>query len=96
MQLKELLKKGYTWPSVPTWGAPILFVKNKDGTFRLCIDLRQLNNVIVKNKYHFPITNDLFNQLKEAIKVYSKIYLSSGYHQVRIKYEDISKIVFRT
>ena len=84
MQLEELLKKGCICPSMSPWGSPILFVRKKDGTIRLCIDFRQLNKVIVKNKYHFPKIDDLFDQLKDA-KIFSKIDLRSGYHQVRIK-----------
>jgi hypothetical protein len=95
LQLEELLKKGYIHPSVSPWGAPVLFVKKKDGTMRLCIDFRQLNKVTVKNKYPLPRIDDLFDQLKDA-KVFSKIDLRSGYHQVRIKDEDISKTAFRT
>jgi hypothetical protein len=95
MQLEELLKKGYICPSVSPWGAPILFVKNKDGTLILCIDFRQLNKVIVKNKYPLPRIDDLFDQLKDA-RIFSKIDLRSGYHQVRIKESDISKTTFRT
>jgi hypothetical protein len=75
---------------VSTWGAPVLFVKKKDGTLRLCIDFRQLNKVTVKNKYSLPRIDDLFDQLKD-VKIFSKIDLRSGYHQVRIKEEDISK-----
>jgi hypothetical protein len=82
--LKELLKKGYIRPSVSPWGAPFLFVKKKYGTLRLCIDFRQLNKVTVKNKYPLPRIDDLFDQLKDA-KIFSKIDLRSGYHQVRIK-----------
>jgi hypothetical protein len=89
MQLKELMKKGYICPSVSPWGAPILFVKNKDGTLRLCIDFKQLNKVSVKNKYPLLGIDDLFDQLKDA-KICSKIDLRSGYHQVRIKEEYIS------
>jgi hypothetical protein len=89
------MKKGYIHPSVSPWGAPILFVNNKDGALRLCIDFRQLNKVTIKNKYHLPRIDDLFDQLKDA-KIFSKIDLRSGYHQVRIKYEDISKTAFRT
>jgi hypothetical protein len=77
------------------WGAPILFVKKKDGTLRLCIDFRQLNKVIVKNKYPLPRIDDLFDQLKGE-KIFSKIDLRSGYYQVRIKDGDISKTAFRT
>jgi hypothetical protein len=95
MQLEELLKKGYIRPSVSLWGAPILFVKNKDGTLRLCIDFRQLNKYTVKNKYPLPRIYDLFYQLRGA-KIFSKIDLRSGYHQVRIKEEYINKISFRT
>jgi hypothetical protein len=80
---------------VSPWGAPVLFVKKKDGTMRLCIDFRQLNKVTVKNKYPLPRIDDLFDQLKDA-KVFSKIDLRSGYHQVRIKDEDIRKNTFRT
>jgi hypothetical protein len=95
MQLEELLKKRYICPSVSTWGAPVLFVKKKDGTLILCIDFRQLNKVTVKNKYPLPRIDDLFYQFKDA-KIFSKIDLRSGYHQVRIKEEDISKTSFRT
>jgi hypothetical protein len=95
MQLEEILKKGYIRPSVSPWGAPILFVKKKDGTLRLCIDFRQLNKKTIKNKYHLPRIDDLFDQLKDA-KIFSKIDLRSGYHQVRIKEEYISKTTFRT
>ena len=78
LQLEELLKKGYIHPSVSPWGAPVLFVKKKDGTLRLCIDFRQLNKVTVKNKYPLPRIDDLFDQLKDA-KIFSKIDL-----QIRI------------
>jgi hypothetical protein len=94
MQLEELLKKGYIFPSVSPWGSPVLFVRNKDGTLRLCINFRQFNKVIVKNKYPLPRIDDLFDQLKDA-KIFSKIDLRSRYHQVRIKEEDISKTTFR-
>jgi hypothetical protein len=84
MQLEDILKKGYICPSVSPWGAPMLFVKNKDGTLRLCIDFRQLNKVTMNNKYPFPRIADLFDQLKYD-KIFSKIDLRSSYHQVRIK-----------
>jgi hypothetical protein len=74
MHLEELMKKGYIRPSVSPWGAPVLFVKKKDGTLRLCIDFRQLNKVTVKNKYPLSMIDDLFDQLKDA-KIFSKIYL---------------------
>jgi predicted aspartyl protease len=95
MQLEELLKKGYIHPSVSPWGAPVLFVKKKDGTLRMCIDFRKLNKVTIKNKYPLPIIDDLFDQLKGA-RIFSKIDLRSGYHQVRIREEDINKTTFRT
>jgi hypothetical protein len=95
LQLEEILKKGYICPNVSPWGAPVLFVKKKDGTMRLCIDFRQLNKVTVKNKYPLPRIDDLFDQLKDE-KLFLKIDLRSGYHQVRIKDEDISKTAFRT
>jgi hypothetical protein len=79
MQLEEILKKGYICLSVSPWGAPVLFVKKTDGTLRLCIDFRQLNKVIVKNKYPFPRFDDLFDQLKDE-KFLSNIDLMSGYH----------------
>jgi hypothetical protein len=84
MHLEELLKKGYIHPSVSPWGSPVVFVKKKDGTLRLCIDYRQLNKVNVKNKYPLARINDLFDQLKNE-KIFSKVDLGSGYHQVRIK-----------
>jgi hypothetical protein len=84
MHLEELLKKGYICPSMSPWGAPVLFVRKKDGTLRLCIDFRQLNKVTVKNTYPLSRIDDLFDQLKDA-KIFSKIDLRSGYHQVRIK-----------
>jgi hypothetical protein len=95
LQLKELLKKGYILPSVSPWGALFLFMKNKDGTLRLCIDFLQLNKVTVKNKYHLPRIDDLFDQLKDA-KILLKIDLRSRYHQVRINDEDINKTSFKT
>jgi hypothetical protein len=95
MKLEEILKKGYIHPSVSPWGAPVLFVKKKYGTLILCIDFRQLNKVTLKNKYHFPRIDDLFDQLKDA-RIFSKIDLRSGYHQVGIKDEYINNTKFRT
>jgi hypothetical protein len=95
LQLKEMMDKGYIWPSVSPWGEPVLFVKKKDGTIRLCIDYRQLNKVTIKNKYPLPQIDDLFDQLGGA-SIFSKIDLRSGYHQVRIKGEEIHKPAFRT
>ena len=94
-QLQELLDKGLIQPSVSPWGAPVLFVKKKDGSLRLCIDYRELNKVTVKNKYPLPRIDDLFDQLGGA-SVFSKIDLRSGYHQLKIKKEDVPKISFCT
>eukprot|EP00253_Pinus_taeda_P003746 PITA_03746 len=81
MQLQELLDKDYIRPSVSPWGAPVLFVKKKDGTLRMCIDYRQLNKLTIKNKYPLPRIDELFDQVKGAT-VFSKIDLRSGYHQI--------------
>ncbi|GKA04997.1 putative reverse transcriptase domain-containing protein [Tanacetum coccineum] len=80
-QLKELLEKGFIRPSSSPWGAPVLFVKKKDGSFRMCIDYRELNKLTVKNRYPLPRIDDLFDQLQGS-SVYSKIDLRSGYHQL--------------
>ncbi|KAL0558790.1 hypothetical protein IC582_003372 [Cucumis melo] len=95
VQLQELLDKGFIRPSVSPWGAPVLFVKKKDGSMRLCIDYRELNKVTVKNRYPLPRIDDLFDQLQEAT-VFSKIDLRSGYHQLRIKDGDVPKTAFRS
>jgi hypothetical protein len=95
MQLKEMMDKGYIRPSVSPWGALALFVKKKDDALRLCIDYRQLNKMTIKNKYHFPRIDDLLDQLRGAT-IFSKIDLRLGYHQFRIKDEDIHKTTFRT
>ncbi|KAI3663974.1 hypothetical protein L6452_45207 [Arctium lappa] len=94
-QLQELVEKGFIRPSSSPWGAPVLFVKKKDGSMRICIDYRELNKVTVKNKYHIPRIDDLFDQLQDA-ECFSKIDLRSGYHQARVKNEDIPKTAFRT
>jgi hypothetical protein len=95
LQLREIMDKGYIRPNVSPWGAPVLFVKKKEDTLRLCIDYRQLNKLTIKNKCPLPRIDDLFDQLGGAY-ILSKIELRSGYHQVRIKGEDIHKTAFRT
>ncbi|GJT19678.1 hypothetical protein Tco_0878384 [Tanacetum coccineum] len=94
-QLQELSDKGFIRPSSSPWGAPVLFVKKKDGSFRMCIDYRELNKLTVKNRYPLPRIDDLFDQLQGS-RVYSKIDLRSGYHQLRVREEDIPKTAFRT
>ncbi|GKE95822.1 putative reverse transcriptase domain-containing protein [Tanacetum coccineum] len=83
-QLKELSDKGFLRPSSLPWGAPVLFVKKNDGSFRMCIDYRELNKLTVKNRYPLPRIDDLFDQL-QGLSVYSKIDLKSGYHQLRVE-----------
>jgi hypothetical protein len=95
MQLKELLDLGLIRPSFSPWGAPIIFVKKKDGSLRLCIDYRDLNCAIVKNRYPMPRIDDLFYQMK-GVTVFSKIDFRLGYHQLRIKEGNIPKTSFRT
>ncbi|GJS39326.1 reverse transcriptase domain-containing protein [Tanacetum coccineum] len=94
-QLQELSDKGFIRPSSSPWGAPVLFVKKKDGSFRMCIDYRELNKLTMKNRYPLPRIDDLFDQLQGS-RVYSKIDLRSGYHQLRVREEDIPKTAFRT
>nr|GEY67577.1 putative reverse transcriptase domain-containing protein [Tanacetum cinerariifolium] len=94
-QLKELADKGFIRPSSSPWGAPVLFVKKKDGSFRMCIDYRELNKLTMKNRYPLPKIDDLFDQLQGS-SVYSKIDLRSSYHQLRVREEDILKTAFRT
>ncbi|GJW97296.1 putative nucleotidyltransferase, ribonuclease H [Tanacetum coccineum] len=94
-QLKELQDKGFIRPSSSPWGAPIPFVKKKDGSFRMCIDYRELNKLTIKNRYPLPRIDDLFDQLQGS-QYFSKIDLRSEYHQLRVNKDDILKIVFRT
>ncbi|GJW19849.1 putative reverse transcriptase domain-containing protein [Tanacetum coccineum] len=94
-QLKELHDKGFIRPSSLPWGAPVLFIKKKDGSFRMCIDYRELNKLTVKNRYPLPRIDDLFDQLQGS-QFFSKIDLSSGYHQLRVHEDDIPKTAFRT
>nr|GEU53940.1 putative reverse transcriptase domain-containing protein [Tanacetum cinerariifolium] len=91
----QLSDKGFIRPSSSPWGAPVLFVKKKDKLFRMCIDYHELNKLTVKNRYPLPRIDDLFDQLQGS-SVYSKIDLRSGYHQLRVREEDIPKTMFRT
>ena len=93
-QSEELLNKGFIRPSTSTWGAPVLFVKKKDGSLRLCIDYRQLNRVTIRNQYPLPRIDELFDQLHGS-QVYSKIDLRSGYNQLKVRENDVSKTAFR-
>ena len=95
VQIQELLGKGFIRPSTSPWGAPVLFAKKKGKTLRLCIDYRQLNRVTIKNRYPLSRIDDLFDQLR-GMRVYSKIDLRTGYHQLRVREADILKIAFRT
>jgi hypothetical protein len=95
IQLHDLLDKGFIRPSASPWGCPALFVKKKDNSLRLCVDYRPLNAVTIKNKYPLPRIDILFDQLAGA-KVFSKIDLCSGYHQIKIKPSDIPKMAFST
>nr|GEU50253.1 putative reverse transcriptase domain-containing protein [Tanacetum cinerariifolium] len=91
----RLEKRGFSRASVSPWGAPVLFVKKKDGTVRLCTNYRELNRIMVRNRYPLPRINELFDQL-QGVKFFLNIDLSSGYHQLRVKERDVSKTAFRT
>jgi hypothetical protein len=93
--LTELQEDGYIRPNSSPWRAPVLFVQKKDGSQRMCVDYRSLNDVTVKNKYPLPRIEDLFDQMRGA-RVFSKIDLRSGYHQMRIRPSDIPKTAFST
>ena len=95
VQLQELLDKGFMRPSTSPWGAPVLTGKKKGKTLRLCIDYRQLNKVMIHNRYPLPRIDDLFDQLRGA-RVYFKIDLRTGYHQLRVGETNIPKTAFRT
>lgn len=94
-QLKELLEKGWIQPSQSPYGAPVLFVKKKDGTLYMCIDYRALNSVTIKNCYPLPHIDELLERVSGA-KIFSKIDLANGYHQIRMAEEDEEKTAFRT
>jgi hypothetical protein len=94
-QIAELQSKGFIRPSSSPWGAPVLFVEKKDGTQRMCVDYRSFNEVTIKNKYPLPRIEVLFDQMKGA-RVFSKVDLRSGYHQLKIQESDMPKTAFRT
>jgi hypothetical protein len=95
VQLNKLLEKGYIRLSSSPWGCPALFVKKKDQSLRLCVDYRPLNAITVMNKYPFPRIDILFDQLV-SVKVFSKVDLHSGYHQIKIHLEDVPKTAIST
>jgi hypothetical protein len=95
VQLNELLDKGYIRPNSSHWGCPALFVKKKDQSLRLCVDYQPLNAITIKNKYPLPRIDILFDQLAGA-RVFSKVDLRSGYHQIKIRLEDVHKTAFST
>ena len=95
VQLQELLDRGFIRPSTSPWSTPVLFSKNRDKTLWLCIDYQKLNRATIKNRYPFPRIDDLFDQLRRA-RVYFKIDLRTGYHQLRVRETNIPKTVFRT
>jgi hypothetical protein len=95
VQLNELMDKGFICPSSSPWGCPALFMKKKDQSLRLCVDYRPLNAITIKNKYPLPRIDNLFDQLTD-VKVFSNINLHSGYHQIKIRPEDITKTAFST
>ena len=94
-QLTDLLSKGFIRPSGSPFGAPILFVRKKDGSLRLCVDYRMLNKLTIKNRYPLPRIPELMDRLKGA-SVFSKIDLRSGYHQIRVKDEHVERTAFNT
>ena len=94
-QIKDLLEKKFIRPSASPWGAPVLLVKKKDGSSRLCVDYRQLNKLTIKNKYPLPRIDDLLDQLR-GVAVFSKIDLRFGYHQILVKPKDVQKTTFRS
>ena len=95
VQLQEILDKGFMRLSTSLWGSPVLFVKKKGKTLRMCIDFRQWNRVMIQNRYPLPRIGDLFDQMR-GVRVYSKIDLRTGYHQLRVRETDIHKTAFRT
>ena len=95
VQLQELLDRGFIRPRTSPWGVSVLFSKKRDETPRLCIDYQQFNRATIRNRYPLSRIDDLFDQLR-GVRVYSKIDLLTGYHQLRVREADIPKTVFRT
>lgn len=94
-QIDEMLEKGWIQPSMSPWAAPVIFVKKKDGSRRMCIDYRALNKLTIKSRYPIPHIQDCFDQLGQAT-VFSKIDLKSGYYQIRVAEDDVEKTAFTT
>ena len=94
-QIEELMAKQFIQPNTSPWGAPVLLVKKKDGSLRLCVDYKQLNKMTIKNKYSLPRKDDLMDQLHGS-SVFLKIDLRSGYHQILVKADDVQKTAFRS
>eukprot|EP00736_Rhodelphis_marinus_P007522 Rmarinus@m.8674 len=94
-QLAALMEKGYIRESMSSFASPILFVRTKDGTLRLCVDYRALNRATRRDQYPIPLVDDLFDRLSGA-RYFTKIDLESAYHQVRVRVQDIPKTAFRT
>ena len=95
LQLQDLLEREFIRENDSPWGAPVLFVKKKDGSLSLCIDYRELNDVTIKNKYPLPHIDELFDQLQGTV-MFSKLDLRQGYYQLRIKEGDVPKTAFNS